>query len=563
MRVIPSFLLVSGLGLLGFAACSSADEREEFGKDDAGNGTSSGVTPNPDGGGIGPTPDSGPGPFTGDPKTCEQAAASASNVGCDYWPTITPNSVQSVFDFAVVVSNGGDEVAHITVTGPNGTNEEIDVEPSSLGTVYLPWVNELKGPETTASLAASTLQRGAAFHLVSDHPVVVYQFNPLQFEGKGGPPGKSWASCERADFSDACYSYSNDASLLLPSTAMTGTYRVMGVYGFSAHPRNAITGEVMTNQPLTHVNGAFTTITATADGTEVSVAAGSKGKILAGNGIAATDNGGTLTLNMNAGDVALLINDKGESFDPSGSLIRANNPVQVISGNPCIFLPQDVQACDHVEETVFPAETLGNNYVVARPSAPEGGTFRHKVRLYGNVDGTTLTYAPSKPADCPTTLSAGETADCGVVDADFQVQGDHEFGVGMFLLGGEIVDPDVDDFEYPQGDPSQSFAVTVPQYRSRYVFLAPKDYITNYAIITAPANTTLTLDGDDVSDELSAISGTDFQVARIRLSNTNDGSHILETSAPVGMQVMGYGDNTSYQYPGGLNLGKIAPVPVN
>jgi hypothetical protein len=30
---------------------------------------------------------------------------------------------------------------------------------------------------------------------------------------------------------------------------------------------------------------------------------------------------------------------------------------------------------------------------------------------------------------------------------------------------------------------------------------------------------------------------------------------------PVGLQVLGYGKYTSYQYPGGLNLGKIAPPP--
>ena len=29
----------------------------------------------------------------------------------------------------------------------------------------------------------------------------------------------------------------------------------------------------------------------------------------------------------------------------------------------------------------------------------------------------------------------------------------------------------------------------------------------------------------------------------------------------VGIQVMGYGEYTSYQYPGGLNLAQIAPPP--
>jgi hypothetical protein len=36
---------------------------------------------------------------------------------------------------------------------------------------------------------------------------------------------------------------------------------------------------------------------------------------------------------------------------------------------------------------------------------------------------------------------------------------------------------------------------------------------------------------------------------------------VLVSDKPVGLQVMGYGSYTSYQYPGGLNLGLIAPPP--
>ncbi len=560
MRSAAIWLVLStGSGLFAVGACGSSDR--EGGFDDADSGSSSGGAIVPTDGGIGKTDSGGPG-FTGDPKTCEQAAQAASYVGCDYWPTITANPVQAVFDFAVVVSNGGDATAHVTVTGPKGTNQAIDVAPNSLGTIYLPWVDALKGPATTTSLATSSLQTGAAFHLVSDSPVVVYQFSPLEFEAKGGPSAKDWDECVPASGESRCYSYSNDASLLLPSTAMTGTYRVMGIYGFSAHPRN-IFGELDTSKPLQSVNGSFVAITGTQDGTTVEVKVGANGKILGGSGIDATANNGTLSFTLNAGDVAQLITGVGKDFDPSGSLVRASAPVQVITGNPCIYMPEDQQACDHIEETVFPAETLGSDYVVLRPPAPKGNVIGQVVRLYGNVDGTTLTYLPSKPSKCPATLSAGEVVDCGVVDQDFQVQGDHEFGVGTFMLGGVLADPDFDpnQGERPQGDPSQSFVVTVPQYRDHYVFLAPNDYVTSYVNIAAPAGTSITLDGVDKSSELTAVTGTDFFAARIALSKTSDGSHVLDSSKPVGLQVLGYGQNTSYQYPGGLNLGKIAPAP--
>lgn len=549
MRPASSFVLVSiALGILSFAACGGGRRETGFDDPDSSTGGSSGEPlPSADSGpGLGRT-DSGPPGFTGDPKTCEQAAQAASYVGCDYWPTVTANPVNPLFDFAVVVSNVGEESAHVVVTGPGGTNQEADVAPGSLTTIYLPWVAELKGG--TGLLSESLVQQGGAFHLVSDRPVVVYQFNPLEYKGEGGPPGKDWSVCAPDPNTGKCNSYTNDASLLLPSTAMTGTYRVLGSAGWT---KNA--GSL----PFGPMAGAFITITGTQDGTSVSVDLGDKADVVGGGPITSTGPGGTLTFTLGAGDVAEIITKKGKNFDMSGSLVVADKPVQVIAGVPCLFVPDNRQACDHVEETVFPAETLGNHYVVTRPSGPKSGTVDHVVRLAGNVDGTTLTYTPEKPSGCPSTLDAGQVVECGRVNSDFEVQGDHEFGVTTLTLAGQITDP---NSNAPLGDPSLSLPVTVPQYRSRYVFLAPIDYQSNFVDIVAPADTTLTLDGADRTSELSALAGTSFFVARIMLDAGNGGGHTLEASKPVGLQVLGYGENTTYQYPGGLNLGKIAPAP--
>lgn len=67
-------------------------------------------------------------------------------------------------------------------------------------------------------------------------------------------------------------------------------------------------------------------------------------------------------------------------------------------------------------------------------------------------------------------------------------------------------------------------------------------------------------DGAPVAEQPTLI-GSGFGVTRIQLGSGNDGAHVLESDKPVGLQVLGYGDYTSYQYPGGLNLGRIAPVP--
>jgi hypothetical protein len=228
--------------------------------------------------------------------------------------------------------------------------------------------------------------------------------------------------------------------------------------------------------------------------------------------------------------------------------------VQVIAGTPCEQVPETAPACDHLEQSIFPAETLGKDYFVTVPTSPLGSPIGHVVRFYGNVDGTTLTYAPSAPAGCPTTLAAGQVVDCGQVSADFEVTGSNEFAVGSFMLGGSIVDP-----SGGLGDPSESLMVSVEQYRTKYVFLAPDDYSVSFADIVVPAGAEVSLDGSLLdTGNLTAIAGG-YSTLRVELQATE--GHVLEASAPVGLQVMGYGLYTSYQYPGGLDLKQIAPPP--
>jgi hypothetical protein len=563
------------VGVLGLAtiamvaACASAEHPSVGGDTTDGGGTFAG-----DSAFSNPTNST-------DPQTCEEAAQAHTYVGCDYWPTVVANNVWSIFDFAVVVANAGSASADVTVTGPSGTNQSATVPPGALATIYLPWVPSLKGPDAnncgrSAPLMTSVFAQAGAFHLVSTAPVTVYQFNALEYQGKGGPPGKSWQSCPGLSVctdpsvmaAAGCYSFSNDASLLLPSTAMTGNYRVV------AHEGVTLVGPATDAGPRQMESlGGYMAITSTTDGTMVTVQTSSNGPIAAGTGIPATAAAGTLTLTMNAGDVAELLS--AGAGDLSGALVQASAPVQVITGHPCAQIPPTTPACDHMEESVFPAETLGKDYVVTRPAGPGGAVVSHQVRFYGNFDGTHLTYHPSVPPNCPTMLNAGDvvecgvggacpsnnvdvtqTYDCGITDEDFEVTGDQPFAVGTFTLGATLVDP-----MKIEGDPAQSAVASVEQYRTKYVFLAPNDYVENYIDVVSPSGTTLSLDNANVTTAPLPIGSTAYQVYRLRLDGGQAGAHVLVASQPVGLQVVGYGAYTSYRYPGGLNLARIAPPP--
>lgn len=496
----------------------------------------------------------GSGGDSDNPETCDEARAQRSYIGCDFWPTVTFNPVYTNFDFAVVVANGGKETAEVSVTRGGNSVTSVSVAAGTLASIPLPWVDELKGPmfdaQTTGGrVNQSVLARAAAYHLTSTAPITAWQFNPLEYE-------KPMSSCPvTPTYGDGtrCLSVSNDAALLLPASAMTGSYRLFG--------RSAVNGgDAWGSTP-----GSYA-ITATEAGTQVKVQLSAA--TASGSGVGAGSAGQTLTFDLEQGDVLELLGAWGAFWDEphadlSGSVVIANHPVQVIASNALSSVPNETAGyADHLEEVVLPGEVLGDDYLVAPPSAPDGRVVGHLVRLYGNVDGTQLSYPGSTPpSGAPTSINAGQVVELGPLSEAFRVSGSQPFGVGSFMLGGTLQDPSGNDVE-TRGDPAFSVLVTPKQFRRQYTFLAPADYLENYADILLEEGTQITLDGNALSASPVAIGTTGWSVVRVRLDATGAGAHRLESDRPVGLQVMGFGHATSYYYPGGLNLELISEPPV-
>lgn len=99
-RSIFSTIAAAGIAAVVILACGSSS-RDGFGSGTDRAGTLGDAAGSFEGG------DSGAGGAVRDPATCEEALAAKSYVGCDYWPTVTANLVQDVFDFAVAVANVG------------------------------------------------------------------------------------------------------------------------------------------------------------------------------------------------------------------------------------------------------------------------------------------------------------------------------------------------------------------------------------------------------------------------------------------------------------------------
>lgn len=480
------------------------------------------------------------------PTSCAEAAKQQSAYGCEFWPTVTENPVWPIFDFAVLVQNPGTSSASVTATRGGTAVTSATIPGGQTGTLYLPWVKQLKGADsdscgnTDASQPTVRVDQGA-YRLSSDVPVGVYQFNAYEYAGAGGPPGKDWSTCPGTQICSStgqaygCYSFSNDASLLMPSTSLGTSYRVTGEQGW----------------PAADI-GPYVVITGTRDGTSVTVQLSSTADALAGGGVSATSAGGTVQLALNAGDVVSLASSP--TADSSGTLVSSDKPVQVIAGMSCLQSPIGTQACDHVEETVLPSTALGRDYFVAVPTGPKGKPVGHVVRLYGHVDNTTLTFpSGTPPAGAPTSLSAGQVVNLGNVGQAFEVKGDHPFGVTSVLLGGYLLDPNAATSPTAEGDPSQTDVAPVGQYRRAYAFAVAQGYDATYLDIVAPLGTKLTLDGVQPSASVTAIGNSSYATTRIPVPASPGMVHVLRGDVAFGAQITGYGSYTSYQYPAGLD----------
>lgn len=512
-----------------------------------------------------------PGPGGDDennPATCAAAAANRTYIGCDFWPTVTFNPVYHEFAFAVVVANGGSVDAEVDIARGGASVATATVPAGGLATIELPWVMALKGEEFTRTDATtgarkkdSILAAGGAYHMTSSVPVTAWQFNPLHYQQEVGNCAGLPAGTQ------VCLSVSNDASLLLPSTAMTGSYRLAG--------RSArLEGGGI---DYTSSQGGFA-ITATQDATTLEIQlspdraqeVGTGAKIgaavlAAGSGVQAAMPGETIAYTLQAGDVLQLVG-QWAPFEPephgdlSGSLVNADKPVQVIAFNALLSgVPTALDGNpDHVEETVLPAEVIGKAYVVAAPTGPDLRVPGHMVRFFGNFDDTVLTYPTGAPAGAPAALNAGEVVEIGPLTEPFVVEADQSFSIASIMLGGTKQDPDTNIL----GDPSLTMAVTPEQFRSQYTFLAPTSYLQNYADIVLPTGATVTIDGQPLTGTPEPIGNSAWSLVREPLGEGQGGAHRLEASAKVGLQVLGFGRATSYHYPGGLDLKLISRPPV-
>lgn len=498
---------------------------------------------------------------------CAEAESGDSYVGCEYFPTPLANTNEldsATFDYRLVVANPNDAPATVRIQQGGVEIRSEPVPAQGLAEIVLPWIpgQSFGIPEGDWQ---SLVQPDGAYRLLSDLPVTVAQFNPFEYSLSG------------------VFSYTNDATLLLPTHVLTRDYVALTYVPFSR--KSGVVG-----QPMTHNTSRYPDYIAVVgiapEPTNVEVRVTGHVRGAAGGAFGDTPPGGTINFTVTRGQVVHLTsgvppncNDtrpgynrveectgfppmricdffdtcREVEFDLTGSRITADRPIEVFGGHVCAYVPFTSQACDHLEVQLPPIETWGTDFVSA-PMVDTGTANQNLVRVIAAFDGTEVSVDPPQDGVSGSTLNAGEWLEF-LASTPFQVSGSEAVMVGQFLLGQNYPEPDA-----ARGDPAMTILVPEEQYRDDYTFVTPSSYRADtngqsYILIVRPPGLALTLDGAAVSTTWQPIGGREIGIVPVA-----GGTHTINGELPFGLVAYGLGSYTSYAYPAGLDLEQITVI---
>ncbi len=475
-----------------------------------------------------------------------------SYLGCEYWPTVTANGgLASEFEFAIALASSQRFPVTVRVDG-GGLAAPIvrTVMPNTTEVVRLPWVAALSQNQSRCCTgvfdtgpncaARSTRVAGGAFHVVSDGPIAVYQFNPLEYR-RGSR-----------------LSFSNDASLLLPQNVLGRQYLALS-WSNEGPPIAQPADRCL----ATSLRGGYLAVVgAQASGTNavsIQTTAPVWDPVVAGRVLPI----GIHRFELARGEALMLV-AQGLNADLTGTFVDAAQPVAVFSGHECASVPTTRPACDHLEEQLFPLATWGRAYAVS-PVRYRTSAEPSTIRVMAQRDGVTLTFdGIATPTGCARTLARGQFCEFETAEG-FRVTGSAPILVGQYLRGlGDVAECQCGGSTCPDlpqcvGDPALVLEAPVDQFRTSYRFLVPETYTQSFLNVVVADGADLDLDGNPLVGATDTPTGTGLITRTISIAPGSHQLRAVDGRTRFGIKVWGVAPYTSYAYPGGLDLAPIEP----
>jgi hypothetical protein len=517
---------------------------------------------------------------------CHPDALTTSNVGCEFWAADLDNEAYDMMggndaciqQFAVAVANVNDYPVQVTVYRNiarfgEPINEEIvlqrTVNPMDLEQLDLPQ-REVdgcmgqNGPYVKHS-GSGTFVSSHAYRIVSNGPVVAYQFQPIVQQ------------------------FSNDASILIPTQALGQHHYIMGWATANPCGDTMMPIESIPDHTAITIVGVHENTSVTVNVTHPVMASGGDSGLV----IDETPAGGTIQFTVGPYDVVNLESlqfigsmmdcitalQNGQTGDFTGSLVTSTAPVVVFSNlvrgigfgdaDPTPhpdWDPQDTCCTDHLEEQLFPTTAYGWKHVITRspvrstdPQWQEPDIYR----VLATVNNTLVTTTLAAPFD-QFTLNEGEWFDFWS-DRPFIITSDPNQG-GAIMVGQILVSQGFIPYG-GIGDPTFTIFPAAEQHRDTYVFLIPTTFEDNYMVLALPQTCGIEIDGQPFGEHpppgcgpLEAIGVLDTVPYNQLICRMDEGVHTVTGNEPFGLTVYGYYNVGSYGYPGGSDVKIINPV---
>lgn len=497
-------------------------------------------------------------------RTCAQAVANRSHLGCQHWLADLDNAAlgvgrdASAVPLRVMLSNPGPGDADVLIRDVTGAAVNQRVVAAGTSATLMLASAEVDGSTPMGSNDGThTAKTSNAFQVISDRPVAVHLLN-------GAPTA-----------------FSADGSLVLPAHALGRTYTVLTwpqTIADSSEPTQDF--DASTNDEDLRT---FLTLVSTAASATVTVTLGPNVVRVLGDGTLPEGSAGqTLNLTLAPFEVWNL-ETQGFGADFSGTRVEASADVAVFVGAETADVPTwdnvaSRDCCgDHLETQLVADADLGRRYVIARtPSRADalnaafGGSMpvpdiwqTEYVRVIAVSEGTTTVTTTLPAPDDRRTLARGELAEIEV-SADFELTADAPVRV-LHALPAQ--DRTGIPSTLPGGDPSLIALPATAHYRRRVAFATPELFAFDALTIVATTGAAVQLDGAPLPADCASTPLGAWTVHRCALSSPtgsgmavqpgtqNDGHHVVSADMPLSVLASGFDAFSGYGFSGGYLLG--------
>ncbi len=210
---------------------------------------------------------------------------------------------------------------------------------------------------------------------------------------------------------------------------------------------------------------------------------------------------------------------------------------------------------DHLEDQIFPAESVGMHYLITRSPVRSTGSYHEPdiLRFVGVAETAKVTTNLPAPFDS-FTIQPGEVMTTWT-QTDIVASSDKPVMIGQILVSNDYVDGP------PLGDPSLTVYPPVEQFRTEYVILTPGSWTESFIVIGAEVGATVTLDGAPANcptDPSGMVLGKSYESRKCSVAA---GVHSLSGDKPFGIVAYGYGSAGSYAFIGGADVKHIYDPP--